>query len=445
MSGYIAPFYFQQFRLANGLPNSGGSITTYSNQTSTPKAIYYDITLQNACPNPLSLDSAGYAPEFYLGEGLYTFVIKDSNGNIIVTRDWIAGSVSSVDLSNISATSAAYKIKIDENDNTPGYIWNKLSATNTISFTNNGDTIAANVINPWKVKASGSDNTPGYISDKIGSTSTIELSVSAEKLYAEYIGQNIVQITSEDIAPGYLEDKLIDSDTITWAISGDALQGSVPDIGKALISSGDILGYIEDKIRPGSGIVFTQTEDVNGKQIHISTTNSTTNSGKVKVTSGDSLEYLADKFIAGPGISISADTNNIAISNTNSTNGYLSVVRTALDPWNFGTDIGFQNAISATVSAGTWEIGGTANVAMVLSGSLPTRAIAAISTTAYSQPDDGYESYAEKNQDDSPMTLICFPKRFTFTTATVVYLVVYSYGTYSNGRIWGNISCRQVS
>ena len=110
MSGYIAPFYLQQFRLPNGLPLAGGSITSYSNQTSIPKALYFDIALQNACPNPLSLDSAGFAPEFYLGEGLYTLVIKDSFGNIIATRDYVAGSVSSVDLANISATSASYRV-----------------------------------------------------------------------------------------------------------------------------------------------------------------------------------------------------------------------------------------------------------------------------------------------------------------------------------------------
>jgi len=59
--------------------------------------------------------------------------------------------------------------------------------------------------------------------------------------------------------------------------------------------------------------------------------------------------------------------------------------------------------------------------------------------------EDGYEAYAEKNQQDSPMTLICYPKRFTFAVTTVVYMCVYSYGTYSNGRVWGNISARQVS
>lgn len=429
MSGYIAPFYLQQFRLPNGLPLAGGSITSYSNQTSIPKALYFDIALQNACPNPLSLDSAGFAPEFYLGEGLYTLVIKDSFGNIIATRDYVAGSVSSVDLANISATSASYRVKIDENDTNPGYLWYKLSATDTIDLVNTGEKIAINVKNPWKVKANSTDPTPGYISDKIGNTSTIQLSVSAEKLYAEYVG---IQPVFED------------SPTISWITSGNSVSASVIDSGKVKISSGDTLEYLEEKIQAGSGIVFTQTEDINGKQIHISTTNSTTNAGKVKVTSGDNLEYLADKFIAGDGITISASDNNITITNSTIATGYITSAVTYAFPYYYDTNIGFQNAISAVIPPGIWEIGGTANVAMILSGALPTRAIANITSTMSTLTEDGYEAYAEKNQQDSPMTLICYPKRFTFAVTTVVYMCVYSYGTYSDGRVWGNITAKQV-
>lgn len=437
MSGYIAPFYLQQFRLPNGLPLAGGSITSYSNQTSIPKALYFDIALQNACPNPLSLDSAGFAPEFYLGEGLYTLVIKDSFGNIIATRDYVAGSVSSVDLANISATSASYRVKIDENDTNPGYLWYKLSATDTIDLVNTGEKIAINVRDPYKVKSNSSDPTPNYLNEKIMDTDTVILSISANKLRADFSGPTLS-------TPGYLFSEFQNTDSIAWSLSASKILANVIS-GKVQVSSGDTLEYLEDKLQAGSGIVFTQTEDVNGKQIHISTTNSTTNAGKVKVTSADSLEYLAEKFIAGDGITISASDNNITITNSTIATGYITSARSALSPYSYGTDIGFQNAISAVIPAGIWEIGGTANVAMVLSGALPTRAVAGITTTLSTLTEDGYEGYAEKNQNDSPMTLICYPKRFTFDVTTVVYMCVYSYGTYSNGRVWGNITAKQVA
>lgn len=438
MSGFYAPWFFQQYRNAQGLPLAGGNIQTYISETTAPKALFYDYDLQNPCPNPLPLDSAGFAPAFYLASGLYTFVIRDSSGNIISSRDNVSGVISSLDINSISATSASYRVKIDDNDTNPGYLWNKLSATNTIDFTNTGDKIAINVKDAWKVRSNPNDPTPNYLNEKIMDTDTVILSISANKLRADFSGPTLS-------TPGYLYSQFENTDTITWATSASKILANVSS-GKVQITSSDTLEYLEDKLQAGSGIVFTKTSDINGEQIHISTTNSTTNAGKVKVTSGDTLEYLSDKLLAGSGITISADNNNITISNTNTiSNGYLSVVRTALEPWTYGTDIGFQNAISATLSAGTWEIGGTANVAMTLSGVLPTRAIAAISTTAFSQPDDGYETYAEKNQDDSPMSLICFPKRFTFESSTVVYLVVYSYGSYSAGRIWGNITARQVS
>lgn len=433
MSGYLTSWFFQQYRLANGLPNSGGSLTTYANQTSIPKSLYYDVDLQNPCPNPLPLDSAGFAPEYYLGLGLYTFVVKDSLGNIIATRDNVAGILSTQDLNSISATSAAYRVKIDDNDTNPGYLWNKLSATDTIDFTNTGDKIAINVKNAYKIKGTSSDSTPGYLVDKIGNTSTIQLSVSAEKLYAEYVG---IQPVFED------------SPTISWITSGNSVSASVIDSGKVKISSGDTLEYLEDKIQAGSGIVFTQTEDINGKQIHISTTNSTTNAGKVKVTSADSLEYLSDKFIAGPGISISASDNNIIISQISATSAlYFSEVLPFTSAVTITATAAFD-LISIDLPAGTWDLAGNVNAYITPnSGANVAGLNTNISTSSTIFANDGYDATAHMWDVTNAGTVsTCHnPRRITLETFGTVYLVAQvRFGLFTSALVWGTFSAKQV-
>lgn len=429
MSGYVSPFYLQQFRYANGLPLAGGSITSYSNQTSIPKSLYYDITLQNACPNPLPLDSGGFSPEYYLADGLYTLVIKDSSGNIIATRDYVAGSVSSVDLANISATSAAYKIKIDANDTAPGYIWNKLSATDTIDFTNTGDKIAINVKNPWKVKANIADPTPGYLNEKIMDTDTVILSISANKLRADFAGPTLS-------TPGYLFSEFQNTDSIDWSLSASKILANVIS-GKVQVSSGDTLEFLEDKIQAGSGIVFTQSEDINGKQIHISTTNSTTNAGKVKVTSADTLEYLVDKFIAGNGVNISADNNNILISNKN--NYYVSAIPyTSALVISSTDDLQF---ISLNLPAGTWDVTGNALAYHVdnMLGAL---------NDGVNIPFDGYEQFVF-SAASNPLGTVSMPigpKRFVLESpGTIYFMTTVQLVTYTSCLMWGNLQARQIN
>lgn len=431
MSGFYSPWYFQQFRNAAGLPLAGGSITTYISETTVPKSLYYDYDLQNPCPNPLPLDSAGFAPEFYLASGLYTFVIKDNLGNIIATRDNVSGVISSLDLNSISATSATYQIKIDSNDTNPGYIWNKLSATDTIDFTNTGDKIAINVIDSWKVKTNVSDS-PEYLSSKFLSTSSIAFTVSSNKLRADYIG------------PVY---EFNNTDTIAWSTSGNSVSAIVIDSGKVKISSADTLEYLENKLQAGSGIVFTETEDINGKQIHISTTNSTTLAGKVKVTSGDNLEYLADKFIAGSGITISADTNNITISNNSTSALYFNTVLPFTSAVTITSTDAF-NLISINLPAGTWDVAANVNAYVTPnSGANVAGMNTNISTTSATFVNDGYDATAHMWNVTAAGTIsTCHnPRRITLESFGTIYLVSQvRFGLFTNALVWGTMSCKQV-
>lgn len=86
------PFWFQQFRYANGAPLVGGNLYTYYTETTTPKAIFYDDARLIPCPNPLPLDDSGFLPQYYLGSGYYTFILKDKDGNTIAQRDNIEGA-----------------------------------------------------------------------------------------------------------------------------------------------------------------------------------------------------------------------------------------------------------------------------------------------------------------------------------------------------------------
>ncbi len=449
MSGFLVPWFFQQFRLENGLPLAGGKIFTYVSETSVPKQTYYDIELEQPCPNPLVLDSAGFAPQYFLEAGEYTFVIKDSLDQIIATRDHILGAASSN-----GTTSAEYQIKIDGDDVGPGYIYDKLQNSDTITWDKTSTKIIANAtglaIDSFKVKATSGDASPSFLSDKLSSSDTIALSISADKLKADYIGSNKVQTTSTDTAD-YLATKFADSPTVTWSNNGSVLSASIStaDNGKVKIDSDDQAKYVEDAIRPGSGIVFTQTEDINGKQIHISTTNAT-NQGQIKVSSNDSLGYLPSKLVAGNGISLSANDNQIKITSESSPSTSLAYISSIIP---------FASAITATtptvvavtsivISAGTWDVeGNVLGFLTPVTSSVNVPGINSNIATSVTFVNDGYEGYASHTvvtgaTRSTPLTR----RRITVATNTTLYLVSQArFGEFVSCIFWGNITAKQVA
>lgn len=97
MIGNNLPFWFQQFRYADGRPLAGGKLYTYVTESSIPKKVYYDVELTIPATNPVILDSAGYLPEIFLEAGLYTFELKDANDILIARRD----NINSIDFDSI--------------------------------------------------------------------------------------------------------------------------------------------------------------------------------------------------------------------------------------------------------------------------------------------------------------------------------------------------------
>lgn len=446
MAGFLVPWFFQEYSDDSGRVLAGGKIYTYVSETSIPKPVYYDSELSQPTPNPLILDSAGFAPQYFLEQGEYTFVIKDSLDRIIATRDKVLGAASSG-----GTTSAEYQIKIDGDDIDPGYIYDKLQNSSTIVWDKTNDKIIANAsglaIDSFKVKATSADASPGFVSDKIANTSTISLSVSSDKLHAEYTGPHYSQVSSLDTAD-YLETKFSNSPTITWTNDGLVLSANVTNEGKTQVDSSDIPGYISDKIKAGSGIVLSELEDINGKHIYISTTNST-NSGQVKTTVNDSLGYLSSKLVAGTGITLSANNNQIKITSESSPSAALGYVSSIL-PFTSAirvTNTAVTAITSIIISAGVWDIqGNVLGYISPVTSSVNTPGINSNIATTVAFVNDGYEGYASHtvvtgSTRSTPLTR----RRITVATNTTLYLVSQArFGEFIYCDFWGNITAQQV-
>lgn len=86
MAAQLTPVLKQRFFDLNGLPLDHGKLFSYIAGTSTPLATYTDQTGLTANPNPVVLDSSGYA-NIWMAQSAYKFVLKDSNDVIQFTVD----------------------------------------------------------------------------------------------------------------------------------------------------------------------------------------------------------------------------------------------------------------------------------------------------------------------------------------------------------------------
>jgi hypothetical protein len=88
MAVTLTPSPKMQFFTAAGIPLVGGKLFTYASGTTVPLATYTDDTGYTLNTNPIILDSRGEAG-VWLGPSRYTFVLKDSNDNLIWTVDGV--------------------------------------------------------------------------------------------------------------------------------------------------------------------------------------------------------------------------------------------------------------------------------------------------------------------------------------------------------------------
>ena len=204
---YLPPFYFQQFHDTEGRPLSNGKIYTFVTKSDIPKPIFYDVDLEDECPNPLPLDSNGFELEYFMENGGYTFAIYDRNNVQIARREDIYGSV----LAGNENTDT-YKVMSISGDDEPDYLFNKLINSDSVTFQTSGNKVTAIVTSAgadtYQIKTSSTDNSPGFLGNKISNTDTINLSISANKLKADYIGPHLISISDTDTNSDYLGNKL---------------------------------------------------------------------------------------------------------------------------------------------------------------------------------------------------------------------------------------------
>lgn len=222
MSGLTAPWFLQVFfDPSTGKPLSGGKMYFFvAGSTIIPKNVYADYPLQNVLPNPLTLDSSGTAPEYYMESGLYKVVVTRADGNLnspVCTRDNIAG------VGPGSGTgSDTYTVMSTANDGDPDYLANKLLASSSVTWTPvqvgsnvmlRADVNAAAVLD-GKVKV-GAGDTSGYLAAKLeqgtgilvtDTTSTVKFAVNTTWLSAWLASQGYNQLPSVPASRVWVSD-----------------------------------------------------------------------------------------------------------------------------------------------------------------------------------------------------------------------------------------------
>jgi len=113
-----------QFLDNNGIILSGGKLYIYFAGTTTPATTYTSSAGTNSNPHPIILDSSGrVAEEIWTTSGnSYKFVLKDSNDNLIWTKDDIQGINDLSSLTNyVLVTDLANTTDVTKGDNLVGF------------------------------------------------------------------------------------------------------------------------------------------------------------------------------------------------------------------------------------------------------------------------------------------------------------------------------------
>lgn len=104
MAGTIINNPVVQFFNDNGRPLSGGKITTFLSNTTTPASTWQNEALSTLNTNPIILNSRGEATIWLTPDIQYTFVVTDADDTLIQTVNDIYGSFSS----SLSAAEISY-------------------------------------------------------------------------------------------------------------------------------------------------------------------------------------------------------------------------------------------------------------------------------------------------------------------------------------------------
>lgn len=84
-----APAPYLQFFGPDGKVLNSGTVTTYKAGTSELATVYQDAALTTAHANPLTLNSSGYQTIWLEENHAYRFVVKDSDGRVVLEEDYV--------------------------------------------------------------------------------------------------------------------------------------------------------------------------------------------------------------------------------------------------------------------------------------------------------------------------------------------------------------------
>lgn len=471
MAGFNPPLIFQKATDAQGQPAPGAKLYHYVTQTTILKDIFADFELTTPLPQPLVASSDGSFQQYFMEPGYYKFVLLDQyNNQLLPPQDHVCGAGAGG-----TAPEDDHKVLVDETDTTPGYLYEKLEDTTGlfwyISGAPGGVHSVRGEIQPgagdtYKVKGSVSDATPGFLADKISDSNTVDLSVVDNKLVANVTGPYTVKVDETDTEAGYLYEKLEDTTGLHWVISGveggvhhvrGEIQEGAGDTYKVKQSASDsVPGYLGTKITGGTGIVLNTTSDsTNGTVIHINATN--TANAKVKVNASDvTAGYLEDKLSAGSGITLTTVDVGGGYREVRIASTALGYQQAARDSGNLlrTTSTIPVDVLSLTLTAGTWEVCGSATGYIQPTGTVNVPGIAVnITTTPGASiggqiPLDGYDVYAHIRNVSTAMTVsgTVSRRRFVLTATTTVYLNAQCrFGEFAFCDFWGNLTARQVA
>lgn len=210
MPGSISPSFILNF----GVACANGFLYTYvARSDQVPKPVYADYALTTARTNPVQLDGYGIAPELFLADGGYYFIVKDALGNEMYSRD-------NVYPAGIGGSGDTYRVALNSSDTDPGFLLDKLVQGDNITLTVVGSTLVIS-----------------------GATGDHKLLVNADDPVAGYLASKLVLAAGQ---PGL-------SLTPIYGRSGSTL--ALQSLGMVSVDGTDVIGYLGTKIAAGAGIV----------------------------------------------------------------------------------------------------------------------------------------------------------------------------------------------
>lgn len=134
----LSPVPHMQFLDANGAPLGGGCVFTDAAGSTTPLATYTDSTGSISNPNPIILDSGGFA-NIWLSGAAYKFAVYSNGGVSCATGDlqWTVDNITTATSSGGGGTATALT-SASANPAGTGVI--RLAASDTVCWRNAGNT-----------------------------------------------------------------------------------------------------------------------------------------------------------------------------------------------------------------------------------------------------------------------------------------------------------------